>query len=89
MKDEIGSVSKQSNFPGIESTPGVAGGELCVGQTRIPVWLLVQAKQVGASDGDILRSYPVLTAADLENAWAYHQSHQDEIDQQIVDQETA
>ena len=28
------------DFPGIESRPGVCGGEPCVVRTRIPVWLL-------------------------------------------------
>jgi hypothetical protein len=26
-------------FPGIESTPGVCGGEPCIVRTRIPVWV--------------------------------------------------
>jgi hypothetical protein len=30
-------------FPGIESAPGVCGGEPCVVRTRITVWLLEQA----------------------------------------------
>ena len=34
-------------FPGIESTPGVCGGEPCIVRTRIPVWVLVQAKRLG------------------------------------------
>ena len=34
-------------FPGIESTPGVCGGEPCIVRTRIPVWVLVHAKQLG------------------------------------------
>ena len=36
-------------FPGIESTPGVCGGNPCIVRTRIPVWLLVQAKKLGTS----------------------------------------
>jgi hypothetical protein len=32
------------SFPGIESTPGVAGGEPCIVRTRIPVWVLVRAR---------------------------------------------
>jgi Protein of unknown function (DUF433) len=30
-------------FPGIESRPGVCGGEPCIIRTRIPVWVLEQA----------------------------------------------
>ena len=76
-------------FPGVESRPGVCGGEACVVRTRIPVWLLAQARRLGTSDVDILRSYPALRAEDLANAWAYARSHADEIDRQIRDNEAA
>ena len=75
--------------PGIESTPGVCGGEPCIVRTRIPVWTLVQARRLGTSDADILRSYPTLRAEDLANAWAYSRAHRDEIERQIHDNETA
>jgi uncharacterized protein (DUF433 family) len=74
-------------FPGIESTPNVMGGEPCVVRTRIPVWLLVQARKLGSSEGDILQAYPVLRAEDLINAWAYYNHHKAEIEQQIADNE--
>lgn len=70
-------------FPGIESRPDVAGGEPCVVRTRIPVWLLVQARQLGTSEADLLRAYPTLRAEDLANAWAYFRSHREEIELQI------
>lgn len=76
-------------FPGIESTPGVSGGEACIVRTRIPVWLLVQARQLGVSEADLLRSYPSLRAEDLANAWAYARLHRDEIERQIEANETA
>lgn len=76
-------------FPGIESTPGVNGGVPCVVRTRIPVWLLVQARQLGASEATLLQSYPTLTAEDLSNAWAYYRAHRAEIEQQIVENEAA
>ena len=75
--------------PGIESTPGVIGGDPCIVRTRIPVWLLVQARKLGMSEADILQSYPSLTAEDLINAWAYYASHRAEIDRQIEENETA
>ena len=58
-------------------------------RTRIPVWLLEQARRLGASDGELLRSYPTLRAEDLANAWAYVRSHRPEIDQQIQENEEA
>lgn len=76
-------------FPGIDSTPGVCGGEPCIVRTRIPVWVLEQARRLGASEADLLRSYPALRAEDLANAWAYVRSHRDEIDVQIHENEAA
>ena len=76
-------------FPGITSTPGVSGGEPCIVRTRIPVWVLVQARKLGSSEADILRSYPTLTAEDLTNAWAYYRANKAEIEEQIIDNETA
>ena len=76
--------------PGVESDPAVCGGEPCIIRTRIPVWSLVQLKRLGASEADILKSYPTLRAEDLVNAWAYERSvHRDEIDRQIVENENA
>lgn len=76
-------------FPGIDSVPGVCGGEACIVRTRIPVWLLVQALRLGTSEADLLRCYPTLRAEDLANAWAYFRSHRDEIEQQIRENEAA
>lgn len=74
-------------FPGIESRPGVCGGEPCVVRTRIPVWLLEQARRLGTSEAELLRAYPTLRAEDLANAWAYVRSHGDEISRQIAENE--
>jgi uncharacterized protein (DUF433 family) len=76
-------------FPGIESTPGVSGGEPCIVRTRIPVWVLEQARRLGTSEADLLRSYPTLRAEDLINAWAYARAHREEIDRQILENEAA
>jgi len=76
-------------FPGIQSDPDVSGGEACIVRTRIPVWLLVQARRLGTSEADLLRSYPTLRAEDLTNAWAYARAHRDEIEQQIIENENA
>lgn len=76
-------------FPGIESRPDVCGGEPCIVRTRIPVWLLVQARHLGTPEADLLRAYPTLRAEDLANAWAYFRAHTDEIEQQIRENEAA
>src|SRR5437870_387225 len=79
----------ESAFPGIESTPGVCGGEPCIIRTRIPVWTLEQARRLGASDEQLLSSFPTLRAEDLANAWAYAMSHQTEINETIRENEAS
>ena len=76
-------------FPGIESVPGVCGGDPCIVRTRIPVWVLEQYRRLGASDADLLRAYPALRAADLANAWAYVRAHREEVEQQSRANEAA
>ncbi len=74
-------------FPGIESQSHISGGEPCIVRTRIPVWMLEQAKRLGTSEAELLRAYPTLRAEDLANAWAYVRSHREEIDRQIRENE--
>lgn len=76
-------------FPNIESSPNILGGEARIVRTRIPVWVLEQMRRQGASDADILTSYPTLRAEDLANTWAYARLHRDEIEQAIFENETA
>ena len=76
-------------FPGIESIPGVQGGDPCIVRTRIPVWVLEQARRLGVSEAELLLDYPSLRAEDLVNAWAYVRAHRAEIDHQIEEQESA
>ncbi|BAY92933.1 MULTISPECIES: DUF433 domain-containing protein [unclassified Tolypothrix] len=78
-----------SNWLGIEKTPRVCGGEARIAKTRIPVWVLVEARHLGYSDADLLSSYPTITATDLANAWAYAETHSDEIDLAIERNEVA
>lgn len=65
---------------GIEKTPGVCGGSACIVRTRIPVWLLLEAKNAGATEASLLTSYPALRAEDLTNAWAYYRANKEEVD---------
>src|SRR5437016_498002 len=76
-------------FPGIESTPGVCGGDPCIVRTRIPVWALEAYRRQGVSEADLLGAYPTLRAEDLANAWSYVRAHRGEIDTMIAENETA
>lgn len=77
-----------NEFPGIESRPGVVGGNACIVRTRIPVWMLDQARRLGTSEADLLNAYPTLRAEDLANAWAYVAGNHEEIDRQIAENES-
>ena len=76
-------------FPGIDAIPGICGGEPCIVRTRIPVWLLEQARRLGSSEADLLQIYPTLRAEDLANAWSYVRAHLAEIETQIHAHEEA
>ena len=74
---------------GIKKTPGVCGGDACVGNTRIQVWVLVGYRRLGCSDAELFKCYPHLTAADLVNAWAYADAYPEEIETAIRENEEA
>jgi len=74
---------------GIKKTPGVCGGDACIGNTRIQVWVLVGYRRLGSSDAEVLKCYPHLTAADLVNAWAYADAYPQEIEQAIKENDEA
>jgi uncharacterized protein (DUF433 family) len=76
-------------YPGIDTIDGVCGGEPVIVRTRIPVWVVEQARRLGSSDADLLRLYPGLRAEDLASAWAHVRAQRDEIDRQIGDNESA
>jgi uncharacterized protein (DUF433 family) len=82
--------SRQNDVaPGIEKTRGVCGGAARIARTRIPVWQLVEARALGASEAEILVDFPSLRAEDLVNAWCYEKSHGDEIKAEIHSNEVA
>jgi uncharacterized protein (DUF433 family) len=81
--------AQTNSWTGITKTPGVVGGDACIRNMRIPVWSLVQYRQMGANDDRILEAYPQLTAADLANAWAYAEAFADEIAEAIAANEAA
>ena len=79
--------SLEAPWQDIHKTPGIMGGEACVQETRIPVWLLVSHTRLGLSEAKLLDNYPTLTAKDLVNAWSYASAYTDEIDWAIAQQD--
>jgi uncharacterized protein (DUF433 family) len=80
--------SLENPWQGINKTPNVMGGEACIRDSRIPVWLLVSYQRLGLSEAHLLENYPTLTAIDLVNAWSYASANSEEIEQAIAQQET-
>jgi uncharacterized protein (DUF433 family) len=72
----------------IEKRARVCGGDACITGTRIPVWLLEQARRLKTPTEQLLRSYPALTAESLNEAWAYAKANRTEIDAAIQENET-
>ena len=83
------SSSMEIPWQGIHKTPGVMGGEACIRDTRIPVWLLVSYSRMGLSEAKLLENYPTLTAIDLVNAWGYHSANPEEVNLAIEQQDKA
>ena len=72
----------------VKKTPGVLGGEACIRDTRIAVWMLVRLRQLGMMDA-ALRTHFVepLTQFDLDAAWEYASAHAHEIEHSIQENE--
>ena len=58
-------------------------------RTRIPIWLLEQARRLGVSEQAVLAAYPSLRAEDLVNAWNFARAHAAEMEEQIRENESA
>lgn len=73
----------------IEHHPDVCGGDARIRGTRIPVWGIIESKRMGWSDERILECYPSLTLDDLRMAEWYYETHKDEIEQALREEEEA
>jgi uncharacterized protein (DUF433 family) len=58
-------------FERIACDPNVLGGKPCIKGTRISVEFLLELVASGASRDDVVRAYPHLAAADVEEALQY------------------
>jgi uncharacterized protein (DUF433 family) len=76
-----------ANASYVSRRPNIQGGDACIRDTRIPVWVIVNYRRLGGSDGAILNSYPSLTTADLQVAFEYAAANPQEIDQAIRENE--
>ena len=77
--------SLSSIWRGVEKNPNVCGGDACIVGTRIPIWVLVNARNLGINEAQLLKDYPTLSATDLANAWVYAIVYTEEITTAIKD----
>jgi uncharacterized protein (DUF433 family) len=80
---ENGGIRMTTVITRIVRRPHSDGVEVCVRDTNIHVWGLVERRRLGWSDERILQSVQGLTPADLVAAWEYAATHPEEMDRAI------
>jgi uncharacterized protein (DUF433 family) len=68
MEAAVIAVEEPSTFTRIISYPAILGGKPCIKGTRISVEMVLEWVAAGASRDDIVKSYPHLTAEDVDEA---------------------
>lgn len=65
----------------IQKTPNICDGDACVRTTRIPVWSIIEAQHLGATEDELLTYFVTpLSRADIQAAFQYYEQNRDEID---------
>lgn len=72
-----------ADFSRLSRHAGVCGGSICVRDTRVPVWVLERSRQLKIPLSDILEDYPFLDGNDIAVAWRYAETHPEEIQREI------
>jgi uncharacterized protein (DUF433 family) len=84
VKSRLGSANGAAGHESlVRHTPGVCGGDACLGKTRTAVWMLEEARRAGVTDAELLQDYPSLNARFLATAWTYVGAHPEEIENAI------
>ncbi len=68
----------------VKETPGVCGGYPCIGDTRIPVRLIVEFTRDGLDIDAILAIYPQLSREQVRGALDYYKAHPARVDEDIA-----
>ena len=72
------------NLDRVTFDPAVMGGKPCIRGLRVTVGMLVGMLASGHSREEILRLYPYLEAADIEQSLAYAAWRVEEVDAELV-----
>lgn len=68
----------------IKETPGVCGGYPCIGDTRIPVRMIVELFNDTHDFGQTAAMFPQLTHQQVRDALRYYQEHPSRVDEDIA-----
>ena len=67
----------------IRETPGICGGYPCIGNTRIPVRVIVEALCAYGSVEAVAEYFPQLSRTQIDAALAYYADHPARVDEDI------
>ena len=73
----------RSEDPYVAEYPGVCGGYPVIRESRIPVRLVVQYSQDGATVGELAEIWPTVTARQIEGALDYYARQPNRVDEDI------
>lgn len=71
------------NQPLVRETPGVCGGYPCIGDTRIPVRMIVELFHDTRNVEHVAAMFPQLTMRQIEDALAYYREFPQRVDEDI------
>jgi len=72
-----------TGYPTINETPGVCGGYPCVGDTRVPVRLIVDFYRDLGDLERVAAMLPMLTLAEIRGALDYYEAYPTRVDEDI------
>ena len=70
--------------PYVRETPGVSGGYPCVGDSRIPVRLIIEYTRAGLTMNALVDMYPHITAEQFFGALDYYSKYPARVDEDIA-----
>lgn len=80
---------KVESYPHIVRRPDVHSGEPTVAGSRIAVRVIVETARYSRNKAELYGAHPTLTPAAIEEALAYYETHREEIDRSIKENEDA
>ncbi len=80
---------KVVSYPHIVRNPEIGGGEPRVAGSRISVRVIVQTARYARDTVELYGAHPTITPEAIEEALAYYETHREEIDHFIKENEDA